>query len=218
MTREIVVLAYPRSGSTWLTRLLGASLNSPIRDLPGEKSYAAEERPDNGFVLHQTHVLEKIPQNASVIHLVRDPRDVAVSMFHYWQLNDLEDALACVLSDNVPPVYLPAWHKFNREAAQRRFLMARYVDLQHNPAGIVQDILNSLKIKVKESDIQKAVKCLSMSYILDNIAPVNYPLPMHVHSIRKGQAEDWRNYLTGEQSQRVWNAFREMMQLYGYEL
>lgn len=80
--RTVQVLEFPKSGGTWLARLIATTLEWPFLDdtpLP----------PGNSCVLRGHAVpTPRVPQ---LVYLVRDPRDVYVSLFHHrihhWSSN-----------------------------------------------------------------------------------------------------------------------------------
>lgn len=109
--QTIFVSAYPKSGSTWLTRLLGDVLNSPTGGcMPEEdsKEVATEgqDRPgpyivrkghfvliddDTGPVVPRPHRLAwKRLTNEKIVFLVRDPRDICISGAYHWRTSPAE--------------------------------------------------------------------------------------------------------------------------------
>lgn len=94
----IYVCGYPRSGTTWITRLLAQCLDSPAlswsvkNDVrkPRFRDPAVEGLHRRGpYVVRHGHWKARQPemkgQKVLVVH--RDPRDVAVSCFHYFNFH-----------------------------------------------------------------------------------------------------------------------------------
>ena len=108
MTKQTIYVAgYPKSGTTWLTRLLGDVLNSPTGGcMPSEdhKEVATEgqDRPgnyivrkghfvlidnDTGSVVPRPHRLAwKQLTDEKIVFIVRDPRDICISGAYHWQV------------------------------------------------------------------------------------------------------------------------------------
>ena len=93
----IFVIGYPKSGNTWLTRLVGDALNSPTGSGYGKHeldlSTEGKGRPGPYFVLKSHHSQrdkpEYITDKSKVIYIYRDFRDVLVSsFFHHYRIDE----------------------------------------------------------------------------------------------------------------------------------
>lgn len=94
----IIVCGYPKSGNTWLCRLLAESIACTVAGFAGDptaKELAAqgqEKRASPIAVLKSHHcheVLSRIKSpSVQLIHICRDPRDVAVSAAFYFFAKD----------------------------------------------------------------------------------------------------------------------------------
>jgi len=131
--QTIYVLSYPKSGGTWLARLLGDALNSPvggINAVEDDKAMATEgqNRPGSYYIRHGHAVPVEtgevlIPDRFSfayknltderVVILLRDPRDVAVSAAAYWG-RDLTTILHCMGRGEWPLTHGGGWVKWVR--------------------------------------------------------------------------------------------------------
>ena len=128
--RAVVVVGYPRSGNTYLTRILGDVLNSPIVPYRNAKPLSTEGADRRGLFrvmqLHLRPMMEKadtglvdgwtfsIPAASGerIISIIRDPRDIAVSSMFYWDLSSIE-ATIIAMRDGTPPLNgVGPWHKF----------------------------------------------------------------------------------------------------------
>ncbi len=94
---RIIICGYPKSGSTWLTRLTADVVGCPVAGFwnqPRNNEIAIEgENRVSDFVCYKSHhsycqLLESFMVNGNntekVIYIVRDPRDVIVSALHYF--------------------------------------------------------------------------------------------------------------------------------------
>lgn len=75
----LTVAGFPRSGTTWLCRLLSDALSAPVR-LGSRDLYYGER--GGKYLIHRTHAANKVAGNG-IVYITRDPRDVLVSLWHY---------------------------------------------------------------------------------------------------------------------------------------
>lgn len=96
----VYVIGYPKSGTTWLARLLGDVLDSPVGSthLPGNATAIATEGQgrQGGHYVRQGHPLPvtRKPKNhlelayqlgdGRIVLMLRDPRDICVSGAYHW--------------------------------------------------------------------------------------------------------------------------------------
>ncbi len=93
-SRNIIITGYPKSGNTWVTRLTAELVNCPVAGFWGEedrKEIAQEgERRNSEYLCYKSHngygVLADLirQKNVSIIYVLRDPRDIAVSGAHFF--------------------------------------------------------------------------------------------------------------------------------------
>lgn len=101
----ILVVGYPKSGNTWLTRLIAELISCPVKGFFGAPKHPemAIEGSDrrSPYVVYKGHhtypqVCEKIP-NTHLIYIVRDVRDVVISganFFGLYPYNSIERKVA----------------------------------------------------------------------------------------------------------------------------
>ncbi len=90
---KILVVGYPKSGNTWLTRLVAELIGAPVKGFfndPQNNEMAIEgwERESN-FSIYKGHQQYKQIQgkirNQNIIYIVRDVRSVAISGANYFE-------------------------------------------------------------------------------------------------------------------------------------
>ncbi|MFW5886400.1 MAG: sulfotransferase domain-containing protein, partial [Bacteroidota bacterium] len=93
----IYIVGYPKSGNTWLTRLVGDTLNSPTGSAYGkhQADLATEgwNRPGKYIVLKSHHSQKDKPEfittQSKIIYIYRDFRDVLISgFFHHYRIDE----------------------------------------------------------------------------------------------------------------------------------
>lgn len=91
---DVYVIGFPKSGNTWLTRLLSDALNSNIYTPPNDPVTGAENSQEkNGrYIIYKKHTegIKRQFLNAKKIYILRDPRAVFVSAFfhNYRHINN----------------------------------------------------------------------------------------------------------------------------------
>ena len=203
--KTIYVAGYPKSGTTWLTRLLGDALNCPTGasipahdatepaaggwDRPGPyivrkghywlESYAGDEP-----VVPAAHRLRFAKLTDPVVFIVRDPRDIAVSAahFHSRSIETVVDRMISGSSYNLPAwnMYAHQWMAFLRSYAQPKELRAcfvRYEDLLHSPVHRLRFVLSQIDTGVEPWRIRTAVVRQSFHHVKKQVASHGDKMP-----------------------------------------
>jgi len=231
----VYVASYPKSGVTWLTRLLGDALDSPTGGcMPREdcKELATEGQDRPGpYVVRKGHYKlindtmgPPVPQphrlawkrlaGASVVFLVRDPRDVCVSGAFYWNTTP-EEFLNRMIAGRV--ARLPAW--------------GRYVDdwISSRPMKIVRATYERLSGE-KEVELARILSGLGITYAPSELIEVyqrqnfearlkDYQGPhqdQHQHLMRKGKVGGWREHFNRRMGHMCHIHFGATMARMGY--
>lgn len=92
----ILVCGYPKSGTTWLSRLVADMLEAPfVGDWGYEsvnRSGMNQDKTDSPYRVYKSHHLaEELKQDRpwKILHIIRDPRDVVVSGAHFFEMPTL---------------------------------------------------------------------------------------------------------------------------------
>jgi len=151
----LVVVSFPRSGRTWL-RVLLDRLNLRLaytHDDSGHqkrRSLADLETDKSAFAGHK------------VIHLIRDPRDVAVS--GYFMASQRRDVFSGTLSEFLRDDrhglrkilhFNHAWYASRHLPAD--FLLVRYERMQQNPFAVLKRILSFTGRQVTDEALRDAI-------------------------------------------------------------
>ena len=242
MNRQtIYVLAYPKSGGSWLSRLLGDALNSPVGGIntaEDDKAMATEgqDRPGPYYIRHghavpvetgDTLIPDRFSfaykqlKNERVVILIRDPRDVAVSAAAYWG-RDLTTVLHCMGRGEWPLPHGSGWVKWVREwMDNKQFSFAlRYEDLNIEPFLCLRKVIIGLGIDRTTAPIERAVARQSftarVAWTEQHGDTLNYGKEAQLRFLRKGVVGDWENHFTPEHRQIAADYFGKTMWELGY--
>jgi hypothetical protein len=89
---NVIINGYPKSGTTWLTKLVGDLLNCPVE---GFWQYGDDYLTTTGtervstFACYKSHhnyeeLVDQLNQKTKLIYIIRDPRDIVVSGAYHF--------------------------------------------------------------------------------------------------------------------------------------
>jgi len=179
-----------------------------------------------------------------VIHVVRDPRNVLLSINNHFSLNDYEKAKEFLfkekhwigiekkiedkLQDNMIPTLISSWniHYQTWKNKTKNYLLIKYEDLQKNPYDEFTKIVKYLeKITNKKFDnikIEKAVETTSFDYMqnleTDGLFNENSRGQNNkkVKFFNLGPKNDWKEFLNNKIIEKVNFKFKNEMEELGY--
>lgn len=242
--RDIWIVAYPRSGNTWLARLLGDLFASPVTGIYSAHPLAEEglDRP-GPFTVRQLHLRPSYDDNHTclvpnawtlavkhwqlgdlLVTILRDPRDIAVSAWKYWDIPSLAEAVKC-MGEGVHPLgmigpwqsYVSAWRKAPVQA-----VTARYETLVRNPLDALKGILIGLHIEVPDDErIWETIDRQAIDARRKEIASAPgdkymYGSTIQLKHLRRGVAGDWKNWFTMKEGKLAEEYFGSLMRQLGY--
>lgn len=217
MIRHVYITGHPRSGNTWLCRLLSyilyANLDSNVNG--GEDyQYWGEGDPRPDYIVHKTHSLEPLP--GPTVFIYRDPRDVACSAWHYRTSNKtLREAIEKLASPEFNQnddkygkyeTFVRTWYKTGLANT-----MIRYEDLHVDPLGNLQRVVYGLtRRKVSSQHINNAVFWLEFGAFKARNTP------LMDHSMWQGKVGAWREYFTRKEADLCQYYWGDLMLEQGY--
>ena len=240
MQRQVIyVSSWPKSGSTWLTRLLGDVLNSPTGGCMPEqdtKEVATEGQDRSGnYIVRKGHVVlvdnatgPVVPAphrlswnqltNEKIVFLVRAPRDICVSGAWHWRCS-IEVFMNRMIKGDVARCgrwdeYISEWSKFNLDWGENgNSIVIKYEDLLSVVYNEIRNILAYLGCGYNQVFVYEAVK--RNRFDVRSIGKDGKELRRN--NMRKGIAGDWKNHFTPQMNDRMWSEFGWMMEKLGYK-
>lgn len=214
MSQTIWTLGFRRSGNTWLCRLLGDALDSQIASGMEFPSNADEgfDRP-GPFVIRMRHyrlIQTGFPNGQRLIHIIRDPRDVLVSVREYWK-TDWPGALE----------RMKDWQSHVRTWINLRPLV-RFEDLLTNTEGELLRLLDELDLPFPPWPLSETVERQSWRTRLGQLQigdgnGLPYGAEHQLIVLGHGRAGRWREVLPPEVGRDAHKLFWPLMQELGYE-
>jgi len=241
-TDDVFVVSYPKSGNTW-TRFLIANLVYP------------EQTPDFGNIdqlIPAPEVMSKRrlnemnspriicthswfnPEFNQVIYIVRDPRDIVVSQFHYHRkrkvIDDnypIEDFVASFILGETDPhgswkQNVAGW--LAARFGDARFLLLRYEDMIQDTHRELEKVARFLGTEAGLERIASAVERSSASQMRKleeangdrcaRIKDTRRDLPF----IRTAKSENWKSELPEQCVAAIEQEWGRWMRWLGYEL
>ena len=243
---DLFILSYPKSGNTWTRFLLG---NLIYQDAP-VTFRNVEERIPSIYIYSDRQLLRlpRIfkshdcfdPRYRKVIYIVRDPRDVAVSAYHYSiKVKLLPDG--CPMEDFVPLFMSgtfgsglladPRWGSWYDNVASwlamqhnRKFLLLRYEDMLDDAARELRKVAAFLGIEATPDRIARAVELSSADKMreMEKSQSKDWQLTKETRQdkpfVRKARAGNWKSEMPATAVAQIEASWGTLMQTLGYEL
>ncbi|NET40545.1 sulfotransferase domain-containing protein [Okeania sp. SIO2B3] len=243
---DIFFVSYIKSGNTWLKQILlllthdGNQPNltmmeafpwlelclPPCLDPAREHSYEYFESLPSPRILTfhgWPHLIPTGMPNTKYIFLLRNPKDVAISMYHHLRAKksisyqgNWDEFFELYLSGQV---HYGSWFDFHLHwekflSSRQQVLYLTYEELHKNIKTYLRQLAVFLEIKVSEEVIDKVAIGSRLDEMKKNDkANCNWMIinQNEAPHLRKGIVGDWRNYFTDEQNQRFNDLYTKKM-------
>lgn len=243
---DTMIVSYPRSGNTW-TRFLIANLMHPeeevsflnierlIPDTSSQSSRALKRTPRPRFIKTHEYFDHRYPK---VIYIVRDPRDVAVSYYHFLRkVRQFEDdrSVEDFIQDFIRGhgrLIDEAWGSWGENVSSwvytrgesEQFLLCRYEDLLDNTVGELSRIAVFMGLHSTPQLLQQAVERSSadrmraMEKLQSDAWVVTRDRRKDVPFVGTAKSGGWRETLTQKCVRQIEDAWGELMVKLDYDL
>ena len=238
---DVFIVSYPRSGNTW-TRFLIANLIYPeepvtFANVEGKIPDVYKNTRNQLLRTPRPRILKSHeyfdPRYKKVIYIVRDPRDVAVSYYHFdrkrKKIEDgypLERYIARFIAGDVDDYgswkdNLASWLA-TRQGVES-FLLLRYEDMLEQPAAELAKVASFLGIERSPEQVSRAVE-LSAADRMRHLEKEQAAAWVNTRKTRKdipfvraAHAGEWRSSLPPNLAAAIEAAWGPLMESLGYE-
>jgi hypothetical protein len=239
---DVFLVSFPKSGNTW-TRFLVSNLVHPEReasfgnlrelipDQNGESKRVFDHLPRPRII--KSHECFE-PRCRQVIYIVRDPRDVVISLYHYHRKRrrieedcSLETYVERFLAGTAWPhgswgENVGSWLLTRRKHPQ--FLLLRYEDMLTDTVGELARIAGFLGICTTVERVSEAVARSSVDQMRKSekteghLSGLTRGSRKDLSFVRAARSGGWRSELSASQAAKIEAAWGPLMQHLGYEL
>jgi len=230
---DVVLASFPRSGGTWLAIMLAEYLADASFDLrTGDDAVpmVGEGKPvlslPGGGWLMRTHESHRREYSRAIL-LVRDPRDVVVSYFHFQRdrlgLFDgsLDEFARGFVAGTID--HYGAWHTHVRSwlDAGADQVLVRYEDLRANPGEGLAAILRFLNVSPDPDRLRAVTEANSFEQMRGkeqrSTEATAADRPESARFVRSGSIGGWTGTLDPESVRNIELAMGATMRRVGYE-
>ncbi|XP_049643511.1 sulfotransferase 2B1 [Suncus etruscus] len=240
---DIFIITYPKSGTHWMIEILSLILKDGdpawIRSVPIwnrapwceviQSGYKYEDMPSprmlSSHLPVQLFTKAFFQSKAKAIYLGRDPRDVLVSLYHYYKIaGHLKDPGS---PDQFLQNFLKGEVQFGswfdhikgwiRMKGKENFLLLTYEELKQDLRGSVLRICEFLGRPLSDEALSSVMEHSAFGAMKDNsmsnfsLLPRSLIDQSHGNFLRKGVCGDWKNHFTVAQSEAFNKVYREQM-------
>jgi hypothetical protein len=235
---DVFICTYPKSGTTWLGFLLAQVLKKDRDerlDLKNFNRYVPDvnllytkagsladhvDKPEPRFFLCHARYEANFPK---VVYVVRDPRDVLVSYWHYQKFlhkdftQSLEEYVAsdshwpCEWDEHVESWMMPRRHP--------HLMLVRYEDIHADSAGQLRRVLEFAGLTSDESRIATAVeesRFGKMREAEEKFGVHGAAGDAKERFVRKGACGNWRNEMLPMAQEILERKYASAMRAMGY--
>lgn len=240
---DVFLTSYPRSGNTWTRFLVGNLIfqNVDVTFMNVEKLVPDMYKTADWVLrrLPRPRILKSHecfdPRYPKVIYIVRDPRDVAVSNYHWeLKLRSVRDGYAV---DNFVPEWMNRrfWPRIgswadhvNSWLSTRQggdgFLLVRYEDLQQDPTRELSRVAGFLGLDATLQRLKRAVELSSAEHMreMESKQGAKWVATTRTRQdkpfVRKATSGGWKAVLPEKTVLYMEEKWGGLMQSLGYEL
>ncbi|XP_072254094.1 sulfotransferase 2B1-like [Pyxicephalus adspersus] len=240
---DVYIVTYPKSGTNWMIEILSLIkkngdptwcnnvpiwLRSPWFETLEGQSQIKDVTPPRVLTSHlpfQIFAKSFFTSKAKIIYVMRNPKDILVSLFHFSKMLCLykdpessQEFLEDFLHGNVP---YSSWFDHVKGWIQmkdnKNFFYITYEELQQDLRGNVVKICEFWGKELNEAQIDSVVNHASFTAMKDNkmsnytLLPQDFMDTTKGSFMRKGIVGDWKNHFTVAQNEYFDKVYQEKM-------
>ncbi len=218
--REVFVNSYPKSGSTWLRRLLANTLGCAVGNFYDDDppQFHGPVDPENRLIIRKLHYSPGLAMHAGLeaevtqrlrdgyhVFLQRDPRSVAISLYHYSSSMRGGRDLASFLRARFPDYV--SWVRFGLERADLVLKYERLLDPGNRVVYLREACEQIVGRSVDAALVQGAFDTLEFAKLQQQ----------DPHFFWKGKADSWKEHMSQEHGRIMHDLLFDFMLEQGYE-
>ena len=220
---DIVIVGYPKSGNTWVTRLVAEIVECPVAGFLGsdhdEIAREGLRRKSEYQCLkahHQLHELRAFnPDNKKIIYVIRDPRDICISGSWYFktEIKKMAHTILYGAEDGRWWCRIP-WATHYKPYLKNNYFFVKYEDILCEPVRECKRIAAFLELERGERQIQAAIKKQSFKNKKNAFLKNNQ---IHkANHMRVGKKEQWKQELSDKYKTMFRKILADDLSHFGY--
>ena len=221
---NIHTIGYPRSGNTWIGKLLTDALGGLWKsriDNPSISVFDITQRDqrfiNSEIIVTKNHYIE-LPENEKVVLIYRDPRDVAVSA---WFYREKKVSLATTI-EQISTVHNPdrdlygPYETFISKWWNKADARVSYEEIYFNTAKTITDLVATIGFwsLTRQANWDRHIRDTVERQSFDRVKSSD---PKYfAHSMRKGIVGDWKFHFRQEHAKLITKHLGKTMLMQGY--
>ncbi|KAK3706208.1 hypothetical protein RRG08_038471 [Elysia crispata] len=228
---DLLIAAFPKCGTHWVTEILHMLVSRTTDYATRTKEFnmleLMEDSPaldhlDSPRVLNSHLYIAHLPEQlvekkVKLIHLIRNPKDCAVSLYHHIKPSASEQFTfdnfikGYIIDDYTTRShqlnYLRQMSQFELENPDHPIMHIYYEDLKRDPLPVLQKLAEFVNIKTNRKFCQDVISACGLDQM--RRADVTRSLPENITKVyskgyniyRQGVVGDWKNMFTVAQNE-----------------
>nr|KAG5689061.1 hypothetical protein BaRGS_010595 [Batillaria attramentaria] len=223
---DVILCSYPKCGTHWMYRILDMLVHKTAE-------YSAREAEQNALDMQNIDFIDTLPPprvllshlpfpylpdqvkdgRAKLVHIYRNPKAVMVSMFHQMKnagiVPDLTlDKMEGMIQSGKAPYrnyyyFLDQVAEFEKNNPGVPIFHISYEELKLNTVETLGKLAAYLGVDASSQLLQDIAAAVSFKKQKEEEAKLGDPSKKNLRFFRKGEIDDWKNYLTVAQSERL---------------
>ena len=236
---DIFITSYPKSGNTWLRFLLANIINDKNVDFSNIEKIIPDiyrNKDSNLLKMPAPRILKSHeyfdPKYPKTVYIVRDPLDVALSLFYFMKKLDVlcndsseEEYVMRLLTGEFNGTFgswadnVGSWYGASK--GSKKILIIKYEELISNTEHELKKVLKFLNIKYTKDQLQKAIKNSSFKKmsLLENKTNkfwLGKKMRADYKFVRSGKINEGKEFFSDKSIKKLTLECRELMKIYGY--